>query len=57
LILAQREEGFEEIVADGKPEQQFLPREERAVEEPSEALRMVSRQLLNGLVSGRELLT
>lgn len=37
-ILAEGEEGFEEILADGEAEDELLPREERAVQEAGEAL-------------------
>ena len=37
-VLASREEAFEEILRKREPDNQFLPREERPVEEFGEAL-------------------
>ena len=45
-VLAQREEGFEEVLADGEADDELLPGEEWAVEEAREALEVgVSMQL------------
>jgi hypothetical protein len=38
LVLAVAEEGLKDILADGEADNQLLPREQRAVEEPREAL-------------------
>ncbi len=38
LVLAQREEAFEDVLRDGEADYQLLPGEERAVEEPGEEL-------------------
>jgi hypothetical protein len=37
-VLAQGEERFEDVLADGEAENELLPGEERAVEGPREAL-------------------
>lgn len=42
LILAQRQETFEEILGDRETDDELLPREERPVKEASEALWRVS---------------
>ena len=39
-ILTEGEEGLEEVLADVEADDELLPREQRAVEEPSEALRV-----------------
>jgi len=38
-VLAVAEKRFENVLADGEADDQLLPREQRAVEEPREALR------------------
>lgn len=37
-ILTKSEEGFKEVLTNGKAEDELLPREERAIEVPREAL-------------------
>lgn len=38
LVLAEREEAFEEVLGDGEADDELLPWEERPVEETGEAL-------------------
>jgi hypothetical protein len=37
-VLAEAKEGLKEVLADGEANDQLLPREQRAVQEPREAL-------------------